>query len=314
VLYPEASVEVREAGERSWIRTECIAVAGENASLDIELRFLQLQNRKACRLTRPVCRAQDVTSDLLECVDVIEAGGKSYETWDEAIERRCSLGGLHLKELSSKPHNAVFEFGSEQLLEPLYGNDQSIAGALVRSRSPIEAAVTISTECAEEGAYKITVTAKNVTPFDSAGSHGRDQTMAYALLSTHTIATLQHGSFISLLDTPPKFQTAAASCRNIGTWPVLAGEEETADCILSSPIILYDYPQVAPESSINMFDGTEIDEMLALRIMTLTDDEKMQMARTDELTRRMLERTGRLSGKELLDLHGALRPAPGKDV
>ncbi len=44
-----------------------------------------------------------------------------------------------------------------------------------------------------------------------------------------------------------------------------------------SPIILYDYPQIAPESAGDFFDSTEMDEMLTLRIMTLTDDEKSDM-------------------------------------
>jgi len=61
--------------------------------------------------------------------------------------------------------------------------------------------------------------------------------------------------------------------------------------MLASPIILYDYPQIAPESPGDLFDGTEIDEILALRIMTMTDDEKREMRNTDVRARRILERT-----------------------
>ena len=98
-----------------------------------------------------------------------------------------------------------------------------------------------------------------------------------------------------------------ASCKNVGTWPVLVGEEGQCDTLLSSPIILYDYPQIAPESAGDLFDGTEIDEILSLRIMTLTDDEKREMSQSDERARQMLERTETMPVEQLMKLHGVLR-------
>jgi hydrogenase maturation protease len=112
---------------------------------------------------------------------------------------------------------------------------------------------------------------------------------------------------VSLLETPAEFQKAAAECRNTGTWPVLAGEEGARDTLLSSPIILYDYPQIAPESPGDLFDGAEIDEILSLRILTLTDDEKDAMRRSDERARRILERTEALPPEHFMKLHGVLR-------
>jgi hydrogenase maturation protease len=123
------------------------------------------------------------------------------------------------------------------------------------------------------------------------------------------------GAFVSLLDPPEPWGEAAAGCRNVGTWPVLVGEEGQTDLMLSSPIILYDYPQVAPESPGDLFDGTEIDEILTLRILTLTDEEKRTMAAVDERAQALLARTEGLGGEQLLRLHGAvrgLRPLPGE--
>jgi hypothetical protein len=77
--------------------------------------------------------------------------------------------------------------------------------------------------------------------------------------------------------------------------------------MLSSPIILYDYPQIAPESPGNLFDSTEIDEILSLRILTLTDEEKREMAGASEQARALLERTESLSPADWGRLHGALR-------
>ena len=77
--------------------------------------------------------------------------------------------------------------------------------------------------------------------------------------------------------------------------------------MLSSPIILYDYPQIAPESAGALFDGTEIDEILTLRIMTLTDEEKVEMRHGDEHARQILERTELMPPEQLMKMHGALR-------
>ena len=87
---------------------------------------------------------------------------------------------------------------------------------------------------------------------------------------------------------------------------MLVGEGQR-DTLLSSPIILYDYPQIAPESPGDLFDGTEIDEILSLRILTMTDEEKREMRAVDERARRILERTEALPPEHFMKLHGALR-------
>lgn len=87
----------------------------------------------------------------------------------------------------------------------------------------------------------------------------------------------------------------------------LAGEKGQTDMMLASPIIMYDYPQIAPESSGDLFDGCEIDEILALRILTLTDEEKQEVRCGDERARRILERTEMLPPEHFQKLHGAMR-------
>jgi hydrogenase maturation protease len=88
---------------------------------------------------------------------------------------------------------------------------------------------------------------------------------------------------------------------------VLVGEQDSRQAMLSSPIILYDYPQIAPESVGSLFDGTEIDEILSLRIMTLTDGEKREMRQSDDRSREILERTENLPEEQFMKLHGVLR-------
>ena len=140
--------------------------------------------------------------------------------------------------------------------------------------------------------------------------------MLRTLSSTHTILSVADGEFVSLLDPPEELREAAAACQNVGAWPVLVGAAGERDTMLASPIILYDYPQIAPESAGDMFDGTEIDEMLTLRIMLLTDAEKREMCEVDERARQILERTEMLPPEQLWKMHGAvrgLRPA-GRDI
>jgi hydrogenase maturation protease len=127
--------------------------------------------------------------------------------------------------------------------------------------------------------------------------------------SAHTVLRLEGGEFVSLTDPPNDCQQAAAGCQNLGTWPVLVGDESKGerDTLLSSPIILPDYPQIAPESNGDLFDGTEIDEILTLRIQTMTDEEKMEMRTVDEHARRLLERADNATGQDMLKLHGVMR-------
>ncbi len=127
------------------------------------------------------------------------------------------------------------------------------------------------------------------------------------MLSTHTILGVHGGEFLSLMDPPPEYRAEAAACRNIGTWPVLAGAEGERDVMLSSPIILYDYPRIAPESPQNLFDSTEIDEILTLRILTLSEDEKAEIRSAGARARELLEHCETLPPEQLMKLHGAIR-------
>jgi hypothetical protein len=133
---------------------------------------------------------------------------------------------------------------------------------------------------------RLTVTIRNTTPW---AGEDREEAVRHALCSTHTL--LAGGRFVSA--------TEADDCENVGTWPVLFGD----DAMLSSPIILSDHPRIAPESPGDLFDGGEIDGLLALNILALTDAEKAEM-RVDPRTRQILERTEGLTEEQLWTLSG----------
>jgi hypothetical protein len=166
------------------------------------------------------------------------------------------------------------------------------------------AEVSVSSEAAAPNLQRLTVRVRNRSEAQPAS---REDALTESMVSTHTILTLNGAQFISQIDPPAEFAQAAAQCRNIGTYPVLAGTEGERDMMLSSPIILYDYPQIAPESQGDLFDSTEIDEILTLRIMTLSDAEKEEIRAGDPRARQILERSELMPPEHLMKLHGAVR-------
>jgi hypothetical protein len=96
----------------------------------------------------------------------------------------------------------------------------------------------------------------------------------------------------------------------VHTFPVLAGERGRPDLVLSSPILLYDHPQVAPESPGELHDAAEIDEILSLRTLTLTDAEKQEARATDPRAAAIVDRVEGMAPEVLSRLHGTLR-SPG---
>ena len=90
-------------------------------------------------------------------------------------------------------------------------------------------------------------------------------------------------------------------------FPVLVGDPGDTDVVLGSPIILYDYPEIAAESAGALFDSTEIDEILTLRVMTMTDEEKAEARATDPRAAEIIDRCDGMSADTLQQLHGVLR-------
>ena len=177
-------------------------------------------------------------------------------------------------------------------------------GTLVRSWEGLRGTVRVSAEPAAGGVLRVTVRIENHTPWPGGP---REAALRRALCSTHTVLRVRGGSFVSLTDPPPALRAAAEACGNVGTWPVLVGEEGERHTLLSSPIILSDHPRIAPESPGDLFDGGEIDQLLILNILSLTNAEKAEMRASDPRAREILDRTEALSPEELMNLHGAIR-------
>jgi hypothetical protein len=85
-----------------------------------------------------------------------------------------------------------------------------------------------------------------------------------------------------------------------------AGGKQRSNLVLSSPIILYDFPEVAAQTDGDAFDATEIDELLTLSVLSLPDAERDEARATDPRARAIVERAERFGARELGQLHASV--------
>lgn len=304
VLYPPAYCAQQNGLEPCHMQTECLAKADSATRLTVKVRFLQIVQRSVGKLRGPAAETPQGVQPEFELVERLELAGRMVQPWQEAVEREIRFDSLDLESLSSLPLQFSFPGGSS--FEYVRGEQAEAAGVIVREWQPLTGSIEIRAERCRDQATRVTVGVHNLTSSDpSSQLTGREAILLHSLVSAHTILGVEDGEFISLLDPPAGFADLAEQCKNVGTWPVLA--DENADAVLSSPIILYDHPQIAPESVGNLFDATEIDEILSLRILTLTDAEKREMSQSDDRTRGILERTESMPEEQFMKLHGVLR-------
>ena len=315
VLLPRAWVEARggatatvAGSAESWFQqTECLIEASADAKVQLHVRFLQLQ-RKAVE-----GRAAD---GGWSAVDELHVGGSAHLPFDEAVERELEVAA-GLEQLMGREHVQRLAIPGEEEVESLT-QDGATVGRLVRRRSPLAVAVRVGATRADARSplVRLRVRTENVAAWDDPEAP-RDAVLTRSLLAAHTLVGVTGGSFVSLLDPPDWAAAAAAACQNLHTYPVLAGPQGMRSLLLSSPIIMYDHPQVSPESPGDMFDATEIDEILSLRTLTLTEREKLEARATDSRAAAILDRVDAMPPEVMRRLHGAIRsprpdPAPGE--
>ena len=308
VLDPQPLSAAQTGSDASSMQTECLVDGASLTAVEVSVRFLQLVARSVRKLSDGAAVQQADRTPGFEPVPSLAVDGKVFAPWQEAIECGVTVPACNLNALAARPLDWNFAFPAKEETELLRDANGRLVGQIARTRQSVEGIIQIKAVSAADGLFKVQVRVKNLTSLDDdAGRTSRDTALMRSLVSTHIVLGALDGRFVSLLEPPENLKDLAASCQNVGAWPVLVGAEGERDTVLSSPIILYDYPQIAPESPGDLFDGTEIDEILALRILTMTDDEKSEMRNTDERTRKMLERTEALPREHLIRLHGTLR-------
>lgn len=313
-IYPKVYFDATEGAEPWHMQTQCLVEGNLDTRLEVRVRFLHPLAREVGELQSPLPSWPEDMEGLNEAqwnrVPSLTLGNRQFHCWQEAVERDLPVVDCRLGDLLGSSRSVPFAFEGRRELEPLL-DEGCVQGVLLRNQCTVRGHVELSLEPVAEQVFRLTARIENHTQMDPSSVTDREQASLYSFASTHTILAVEDGGFVSLMDPPLALKEAAASCDNQGTYPVLVGQPGTHDTLLSSPIILYDYPQVAPESIGEFFDSTEIDEILSLRILAMTDAEKREMASLDPRSAALLARTETLDGDSFMRLHGVLRdPEP----
>lgn len=315
ILGPPGAAE-SGSGEDRQMSADCLLEPGRAAGLEVHLRFLRLQARTAER----------ATDGGFTPVEELAVGTARWLSWDEAAEQEITLGPFSLDQLAAGVALPI-RVPADEDIELIRDDTGTVAGRLVRRRRPLEGELRISAVQVlppAEGAawtghgplWRINVFARNTAPGLTADKRSA---VELSFIGTHVLLSALDADFVSVIDPPAWASAAAASCGQHRCWPVLAGPEGQRDVLLLSPIILYDHPAVAAESKVELFDATEIDEILTLRVLTLTDAEKAEARSTDARAAAIIERCENMTADELQQLHGilrnprALRPGPASE-
>ncbi len=265
-------------GDRSRIRTECLVEADPGAAVAVSVRFLHVVAR-------------------------IGAAGRGEEAREREVRvPELTLGGgpaLARIDIAAGEEHTV---GDRAEMEDREAGQELGAGVLRRWEA-LRGQVEVRAERLGPRLFRVTADVVNTTPWQPGGT--REETMARTLVSAHVVLHAPEGRFVSQTDPPPDLREHAETCSNDGLWPVLAGEDLRT--VLSAPIILYDQPQIAPESPGDLFDATEIDQLLTLCVLALSDGEREEIRAGDPRAREILDRCAALTQEELMRLSGAWR-------
>jgi hypothetical protein len=272
VLYP-----YRASAIKNKYRWQFGVIAPQSPHEDREPSFAQ---------TECLIEAKSATPGLLIRVRFLRPQAVGREdhpsrAWLEGVSHAIDFGPLDLSALSEEKRFSLTAAGVEARLtvhvRPI--------GRLLMLRARLE----------------------NLEAWQSEFETNRDAMLERSLVGTHLLLGLEEAAFVSLVEPPDDAAAAVERCQNRHTWPVLIGDPSRCDLMLSSPIVLYDFPAVAKESPGDLFDAAEIDEILSLRILTLTDEEKEEARATDPRARELLDRVEALSPEAMTALHGTIR-------
>jgi hypothetical protein len=321
VLGPPEAADSSIAEDPS-MHCETLIESTPATTVRVQLRFLQLVRRQ---------QQQGRPDDYADTPERPGPDG-SLLSFDEAVQRELDFGPFLLSELTSGLEVPVsVAAGQETSADVPLDRDgaDGSTGRTVRTRHALTGTLTITAEPVTDrsagppsdpvsaAVFRLACTVRNDHPDQVAD---RDAAVAVSFLGAHLLLQAEDGSFISLLEPPAALEAAAKHCRQTRCWPVLAGSPGDTDVVLASPIILYDYPAVAEESAGALFDSTEIDEILTLRVMTLTDEEKAAARATDPAAAAIIDRCESMPEQTMARMHGILRdphrtdgPAPPSD-
>lgn len=296
VVIPEAQARVA-GGDPAAASTQVLLRAGSDTPVSITTRFLHPRRRTVL--------AADADG-VLRPTEELEVGGVLHTSWEEGIEGETTLGPYPLASLLAAPQAMDIQREAAHHEADLLDEDGVLAGRVVHSAAPVHARLEARARALGDGIVELAVSVRNITDWADADAP-REEVTRRALVGLHLLLAAPGGAFASAID-PPQWAIAwSGQCTHHNTFPVLAGADGGDDVLLCAPIILYDHPVVAPESSGPTFDATEIDELLTLCVLGLTDEEKRAARATDPRAAELIDRAETLPDELLERLHGAVR-------
>lgn len=291
VVVPPAHAEA-DWSERSQVSFQSLVEGGPTTRIRMTFRFLHLRNRTV----------ESWDGAGYQQAESLVVGDRLFVPWEEGkleeVTATLSLGE-----------------GEQDLHFPACVEEEAISrdgermGRILREAWDCKGQLRWKLEEAATGLLRLDVRVSNT---GTGAFPTRDLALRHALLSSHLLFSVEEGAFVSSQDPPAPWEDAARACKSDGLYPVLGGEEGSRNLLIASPIILYDHPQIAPESHGDFFDACEIDELLVLRTSTLTEAEKMEMRGTDPRTDAILRRVEDMTPEQMARLHGAIRQGPAK--
>jgi hypothetical protein len=213
LLAPRAWSEAA-GGDAWWQQTQClIAPTRPTAHLEGKVRFLQPRRRYVPGESEPSI-------------------GDPGETEAHEIDVDFSLAALAA--------------GGDRIVSFRLTGGTDLSGPVAYQKWPIFGTVRLSVEPISEAprpVVRLQARVENVTAWVLPGDN-RERARRGSLLGAHLLLGVSGGAFVSLVDPPGWAAAAAATCRNVGTYPVLAGAPDRDDLLLSAPVLLGDHPRI----------------------------------------------------------------------
>jgi hypothetical protein len=214
LLAPRAWSEAGH-GDPWWQQTQClIAPTSPTARLVGRARFLQPRRRFA-------------------------PGGSQLPSGDP--------GEMEPHEIDVDFSLAALAAGGERIVSFRLIGGTDLSGDVAYQKWPIFGAIKLAVEPFTEAPrpiVRLEARVENVTAWVLPGD-SRERGLRGSLLGAHLLLGVSGGAFVSVVDPPAWAAAAAATCRNVGTYPVLAGAPDQDDLLLSAPVLLGDHPRIA---------------------------------------------------------------------
>ena len=297
VLVPQRQAQFDDS-ERWSLRTECIVDPGSSPRLHVRVRCLQVQHRRI---------EEAIDGGRFSPTESLSVDDATWVEWDEAVEHELTIAELDLLPTADAGREVPVHLPAGETVDVLATRAGELAGRAVRTRQAVDG----------RGARRDTLGRR---PRGVPRCRRQRRERHRLVRSGRDDATTSPATRSSPC-TPCSPSTTARSCRcsshrtaplrqspvaaTTARSPSLVGPH--GDVVLSSPIILYDQPEIAPESVGDLFDATEIDEILGLRVLTLTDEEKAEARGTDARAAEIIDRFDDLPPEVWARLHGAVR-------